>query len=110
MSSNKVKHFVWKACNNALPTMDNLLRCHITLFATCNVCKIQTKDTLHAIWGCQEVDVVWTNLCWPNKWSLTPIWIFLTSFSGFCRSLKSTKVKFSPSLHGSRGIGVMLYA
>ena len=67
MSSNKVKHFVWRACNNALPTMDNLLRHHIALFATCNICKIQTEDTLHAIWGCQEVDVVRTNLCWAKQ-------------------------------------------
>ena len=45
-----------------------------------------------------------------KKWSHTPLGFFLTSFSGFCRSLKSTKVKSSPSLRGSCGIGVMLYA
>nr|POE84202.1 putative ribonuclease h protein [Quercus suber] len=36
---NKIKHFAWHACNNALPTMVNLHRRHIIPNDTCEICK-----------------------------------------------------------------------
>ena len=66
-----------------------------------------TEDTLQQFG-------MWNNLCWAKQMVTfppppPPNWIFPTSFSGFCRSLKSTEVRCSPSLHGSCGTGIMLY-
>ena len=61
---NKVKHFTWRACNNSLPIMDNLLHRHITSSTCCNTCQTQTEDILHAVWGCPEVANLWSTLSW----------------------------------------------
>ncbi|XP_075669899.1 uncharacterized protein LOC142639635 [Castanea sativa] len=46
---SKVKHFVWRASNNALLTMDNLLCRKVVLSATCNICRNHVEDTTHAV-------------------------------------------------------------
>lgn len=61
---NKIKHFVWKACQNALPTMANLHRRHIVTTATCEGCKEQPEDPLHALWLCKEISCVWRSMDW----------------------------------------------
>ena len=45
----KIKHFAWQACNRSLPTMVNLQRRHITALDTCEECKTQPEDELHAL-------------------------------------------------------------
>ncbi|XP_030973764.1 uncharacterized protein LOC115993913 [Quercus lobata] len=52
---NRVKHFIWRACNNSLPTMDNLFRRQIVASDRCNICKTHPEDILHVAWGCTEV-------------------------------------------------------
>ena len=46
----KVKHFLWRACTNSLPTKINLV---------CHLCGRPDEDTLHALWGCEAVKQVW---------------------------------------------------
>ena len=58
---NKFKHFLWRACNNALPTMSNLFRRNITPTDQCELCKLYPEDPLHAIWLCREVETVWSS-------------------------------------------------
>ena len=41
---NKVKHFIWRACNNSLPTMDNLFHRQIVASDHCNICKTHPED------------------------------------------------------------------
>ena len=59
---NKVKHFAWRACNNALPTMANLAHKNISPSDVCKLCKIAPKDTLHALWACSKLEEVWNML------------------------------------------------
>ena len=47
----------FNTCNDAFPTMVNLLHCHIVASDTCDVSKSQPKDTLHAVWGCKELKI-----------------------------------------------------
>ena len=61
---NKMKHFVWKACQNALPTMANLQRHRIATTATCEGYKEQPEDPLHALWLCKEISRVWRSMGW----------------------------------------------
>ena len=59
---NKVKHFAWRACNNALPTMVNLAHRNISSSNVCELCKTAPEDTLHALWACSKLEVVWNML------------------------------------------------
>ena len=59
---NKVKHFAWRACNNALPTMSNLALRLISTTDLCEQCKATPEDTIHALWACKELEGVWGSL------------------------------------------------
>ena len=61
---NKLKHFAWRACNDALPTMTNLVRRHIATTEVCSACQAQPEDTLHALWSCTKLEPVWRPLTW----------------------------------------------
>ena len=56
---NLVKSLVWRAGRNALPTRMNLVRRHILTDAMCPECKVQPKDTLHALWFCSILQDMW---------------------------------------------------
>ena len=59
---NKIKHFVWHACNNALPTMKNPYHHYISTSEICEICRIDAEDPLHALWFCKELDCVRVSL------------------------------------------------
>ena len=61
---NKIKKFVWRASNEALPTKMNLYHRHITESAICDLCGEFPEDSVHAIWSCKEVAGVWSSLEW----------------------------------------------
>ena len=58
---NKFKHFIWQACNNALPTMSKMFWRKITPSDQCELCNLSPEDPLHAIWSCREVVSVWSS-------------------------------------------------
>ena len=51
----KLKHFLWKACSNALPTKVSLLQRKIIAENSCPLCKNQAETVLHALWECDSV-------------------------------------------------------
>ena len=69
---NKVRHFIWRAYNNALPTMENLFRRQIVPNVLCNSCKDDLEDPLHIVWSCKEVKIIWSNLSWVNQKITSP--------------------------------------
>ena len=69
---NKIKHFAWRACNNALPTMANLHRQHIIPNDICEICKVEPEDQIHALWSCKEVEAVWGSFQWANHAASPP--------------------------------------
>jgi hypothetical protein len=54
-----VKSFLWRVCNNLLPTKLNLLKKMITSDPLCPLCGLCTESTGHAIWGCNSAKAVW---------------------------------------------------
>ena len=58
---NKIKNLMWRACRNSLPTKENLMRQTVIDCPTCDRCKQVLESTLHAMWSCHELEVVWEN-------------------------------------------------
>ena len=61
---NKIRHFLWQAAIDSLPTKLNLMTRNITVNALCDRCCCETKDTIHALWDCIEVKILWWKLEW----------------------------------------------
>ena len=56
---NKVKHFIWRASNESLPTKLNLFTRHILPDNICSLCEEHTEDTIHCLWLCDRVKCIW---------------------------------------------------
>uniref|UniRef100_A0A2N9F767 RNase H type-1 domain-containing protein n=1 Tax=Fagus sylvatica TaxID=28930 RepID=A0A2N9F767_FAGSY len=61
---SKVRHFLWHSCHDSLPTKENLHRRHILDDARCESCKLSVETTLHALWNCPSIELVWSSLPW----------------------------------------------
>ena len=59
----KVKHFIWRAYHETLPTYPQLHRRKIRSDAICLVCSQEDETTLHALWQCPLA---------RNTWALVP--------------------------------------
>lgn len=51
----KIKLFVWKACNNWIPTWCNLVTHGMCMEVVCLVCAEKAETTLHALWRCPSL-------------------------------------------------------
>ena len=56
---HKIRHFMWRACCNALPMKDNLLRRKITQEELCKDCKGASETVGHVLWGCPKAKEAW---------------------------------------------------
>jgi len=54
----KIKHFLWKACTNSLPTKESLLKRKILEEAGYSRCSSASKSIVHALWSCSCIRVV----------------------------------------------------
>ena len=59
---NKIRHFLWRASNDSLPTKKNLQKRNIMSESTCERYGDDTEDTIHGIWGCPLVKDTWWEL------------------------------------------------
>ena len=48
-----------RASHNALPTLCNLWRRKVISFSTCTGCHCANEDTIHALWYCSYLMVIW---------------------------------------------------
>lgn len=55
----KIKHFLWRACTDALPKKTNLLKRKILMDAVCCLCSKEPKSVVHALWSYEVIQVVW---------------------------------------------------
>jgi hypothetical protein len=56
---NQVKIFLWRACNDVLPTRVNLSQRKITETKCCLCYQIEEESILHALWTCSVAKDVW---------------------------------------------------
>jgi hypothetical protein len=60
---NVVKHFLWWACNNLLPTNVNLFRRGVVNNKIFPLCEDEEEIVIHALWSCLAPQDVWS--CGP---------------------------------------------
>ena len=51
--------FLWNACNNILPTKENLSKRALTLDNKCPICNSETEMVGHSLWSCLATKDVW---------------------------------------------------
>ena len=56
---NLVKMFLWRACNNILPTKANLKKQGIVHNSCCNFCQLKEETVLHILWECPWAKDIW---------------------------------------------------
>jgi hypothetical protein len=56
---NSSKIFLWRACQNLLPTKQNLLKKCVLKDDLCPCCKFQEESIIHALWSCPSAQDVW---------------------------------------------------
>lgn len=56
---NTVKHVLWRAYNNLLPTKDNLLQRRVVADNKCPCCEKEDESIFHALWRCPAAQDVW---------------------------------------------------
>ncbi|XP_062152053.1 uncharacterized protein LOC133860474 [Alnus glutinosa] len=56
---NLVKMFMWRACNDILPTRLNLLKRRVIDDGSCPWCNLEEESIAHAIWFCPTAKDVW---------------------------------------------------
>jgi hypothetical protein len=58
-ASNASKKFIWRACQNVLPTKQNLLRKGVVENDLCPCCHSEVESVIHALWECPGAQDVW---------------------------------------------------
>jgi len=56
---NSVKLFMWKACNDLLPTKTNLFKRKVVEDPKCPCCTLEEETTFHVLWSCPAARDVW---------------------------------------------------
>jgi ribonuclease HI len=56
----KVKTFMWRACQEALPTKAGLFRRKVIPSPGCDNCGAVSEDCIHALWQCPVISQVWS--------------------------------------------------
>lgn len=56
---NKVKLFIWRACNNFIPCAANLVSRKIGHDSRCLRCGAPEESSIHALWYCKAAQQVW---------------------------------------------------
>lgn len=66
---NSVKHFIWRAINDILPTRSKLTNRKIIESALCPICQSEDESSIHIVWLCPASRNVWgTENNFVQKW------------------------------------------
>jgi ribonuclease HI len=82
-----VKLFIWQACNNILPTYENLFKRKVVSDALCPICKGDIETVGHALWSCPAAQDVWHECPRKIQKSTSDQTSFLDIFEGLLNRL-----------------------
>jgi hypothetical protein len=57
---NVEKHFIWRACNDSLPTRENLAKRKVITDSICPFCEQEMETCCHILWQCPSAKDVWS--------------------------------------------------
>ena len=84
---NKVKHFFWRACKNALPIKQCLMHRKVVKEDKCDLCG-ECESSGHILWGCKVAKEAWSETSFkldrldrPPKDFLDVVWLLMASSS-----------------------------
>ena len=52
LAPHKVRHFLWRACRDILPTKVNLRRRKVLSEDLCEECMLESETSSHLFWSC----------------------------------------------------------
>lgn len=88
----KIKSFLWKACNNALPVKKGLKRRNLVRDEVCPICSSVVEDINHTLLGCD-----WTRAVWfGSPFCLAPQGAPTSSFACWLESFLSLLTSADP--------------
>jgi hypothetical protein len=61
---NSTKIFLWRACNDILPTKENLKKRGVVDDDLCRFCGIDRETIMHILWECPSSQDVWGSCGW----------------------------------------------
>jgi hypothetical protein len=64
---SKVRHFIWRACRDSLPTRKNLHHRHVLDDPRCPNCSNSVENNLHALWKCKKLQPIWQSIPWGHR-------------------------------------------
>ncbi|KAK3229618.1 hypothetical protein Dsin_001499 [Dipteronia sinensis] len=66
----KIKIFIWRACNDWIPTLANLNKRGIEVNRICPVCKQAYESTVHALWTCCKTKAYSDVFSWSSNYAV----------------------------------------
>ena len=68
---HKVRHFIWRACQDILPTKKNLVQRKVLHDDRCNECHEEAETSGHLFWSCLRAREVWS--CTKIHFGIAPV-------------------------------------
>lgn len=77
----KLKHFMWKVCQNILPVKENLFKKRIFQTSICPICNMEAKSIEHLFFLCEWVRPIWFGMqlqVLPRREDITSFHVWLS--------------------------------
>lgn len=85
--------FLWRACNEILPTRSNLFKKKIISDPLCPMCGLATETSSHILWGCESTWPVWSNCGGSFQKSIVVADDFINIFGYLCDRLSKEELE-----------------
>jgi hypothetical protein len=85
--------FLWRACNDILPTKNNLYKRKVVTDQLCPMCSSEAEFVGHALWRCVSAQAVWGCCEGPIQKSSVEAEEFFDIFAILCDRLEDTELE-----------------
>jgi ribonuclease HI len=90
--------FLWRACNNILPTKINLHRRKIVTDQLCPMCNSNAESNGHVLWRCDSAKAVWGCCRGPIQKTSVEAEEFFDIFASLCERLEDKDLELFASI------------
>ncbi|XP_062157888.1 uncharacterized protein LOC133865460 [Alnus glutinosa] len=90
--------FIWRACNDILPTKINLYRRKIVIDQLCPMCNSEAESNGHVLWRCDSAKAVWGSCRGPIQKTSVEAEEFFDIFAFLCDRLEDKDLELFASV------------